>query len=102
MLSIWRPYADFANESLVVPLAKSARNSVSLCRFYKRLARRSSRKIGKELGRKVSRGEHPLLIAFRRGAEASFLRGDEPFSDLPEAFRWYRFKPLSYPGWLTR
>jgi len=50
----------------------------------------------------VSRGEHPLLIAFRRGAEASFLRGDEPFSDLPEAFRWYRFKPLSYPGWLTR
>lgn len=40
----------------------------------------------------VSRREHPLLIAFRMRGIPRALFSDEPFSDLPEAFRWYRFQ----------
>jgi hypothetical protein len=40
--------------------------------------------------RKPGRREHSLLIAAGREALPMFPGGSEPFSDLPEAFRWYR------------
>jgi hypothetical protein len=33
----------------------------------------------------------PATHRMQEGSEPTTLRGDERFSDLPEAFRWYRF-----------